>query len=86
MSTKATPQRNEENRFQETDGFRGQMGFLFLLTTIFFLNFISRIILAPLIPTIETDLDLSHAEAGSLFLFISCGYFATLIGSGFVSS
>jgi len=86
MSTKGTPQRNDENRIQATGRFRDQLGFLLLLTTIFFLNFLSRIILAPLIPTIEIDLDLSHAEAGSLFLFISCGYFVTLIGSGFVSS
>ena len=37
-------------------------------------------------PTIEMDLNLSHSEAGSLFLFISCGYFIALLGSGFISS
>jgi NNP family nitrate/nitrite transporter-like MFS transporter len=56
------------------------------MTGIFFLNFISRIILAPLMPTIEKDLGIGHGEAGSLFLLISLGYFATLMGSGFLSS
>ena len=62
------------------------MGPLLFFTTIFFLNFISRIILAPLMPAIEKDLGISHGEAGSLFLLISAGYFTSLIGSGFVSS
>ena len=59
---------------------------LLLMTGLFFFNFIARIILAPLMPTIEVDLGISHAEAGSLFLLISLGYFISLLGSGFVSS
>lgn len=59
---------------------------LLLLTSIFFVNFLSRIVLAPLMPGIEVDLDFSHAEAGSLFLVISLGYFVSLLGSGFISS
>ena len=65
---------------------RSQIGPLLLMTGIFFLNFIARIILAPLMPTIEMDLGIGHAEAGSLFLLISLGYFASLLGSGFFSS
>jgi NNP family nitrate/nitrite transporter-like MFS transporter len=65
---------------------RSQVGPLLLMTGIFFLNFIARIILAPLMPTIELDLGISHAEAGSLFLLISLGYFTSLMGSGFFSS
>jgi NNP family nitrate/nitrite transporter-like MFS transporter len=56
------------------------------LAGIFFLNFLGRIILAPLLPTIEKDLGLDHSEAGSLFLLISSGYFVSLLGSGFVAS
>ena len=41
--------------------------------------------MAPLMPTIENDLNISHGEAGSLFLLISLGYFPGLIGSGFIS-
>ena len=65
---------------------RSQICPLLLMTGIFFLNFISRIILAPLMPTIEMDLGIGHAEAGSLFLLISLGYFTSLMGSGFFSS
>ena len=63
-----------------------QIGPLLILASIFFINFISRIIPAPLNPWIETDLNLTHADAGALFFMISLGYFITLIGSGFVSS
>ena len=59
---------------------------LLLLTSIFFVNFLARIVLAPLMPGIESDLEISHAEAGSLFLVISLGYFVSLLGSGFISS
>ena len=69
-----------------TDAFRNTIGPILILTSIFFLNFTSRISPAPLAPRIELDLNLSHAETGTLFLFISIGYFLTLIGSGFVSS
>ena len=56
------------------------------LTVVFFLNFISRIILSPLMPSVEADLGLGHGAAGSLFLLITAGYFVSLVGSGFISS
>ena len=59
---------------------------LLFLTVIFYLTFVSRIILAPLMPEIEQDLGISHSEAGSLFLLISLGYFSSLASSGFISS
>ena len=62
------------------------MGPIFLLTGIFLLNFLSRVILAPLLPTIERDLEVGHGEAGSLFLLISLGYFVSLLTSGFVAA
>jgi NNP family nitrate/nitrite transporter-like MFS transporter len=57
-----------------------------LLTGVFYLNFTSRVLLAPLLPVIEQDLGLGHGEAGSLFLYIAFGYGAGLAASGFVSS
>ena len=66
--------------------FRGQVGPIVLLTLIFFLNFLARIILAPLLPALEQDLHLDHGEAGALFLLISLGYCTSLLGSGLVSS
>jgi len=65
--------------------FLNQLGPLLILTSIFFLNFTSRITLAPLTPNIESDLNLSHADAGSLFFLISLGYFISLTGAGFIS-
>jgi NNP family nitrate/nitrite transporter-like MFS transporter len=59
---------------------------LLFLAGIFLLNFLSRIILAPLMPTVEKDLNIGHGEAGSLFFIISLGYCPMLLGSGFVSS
>ncbi|WP_419659673.1 major facilitator superfamily MFS1 protein [Desulfosarcina variabilis str. Montpellier] len=71
---------------QGADRFRDFIGPVGFLTSIFFINFLSRIILAPFLPTIEKDLGISHAAAGSLFLFISSGYFVTLLASGFFSA
>jgi NNP family nitrate/nitrite transporter-like MFS transporter len=76
----------DETQNVNTSSFRLQLGPLLFLTAIFFLNFISRIIFAPLMPSIEKDLGISHGEAGSLFLLISFGYFITLLGSGYISS
>ncbi|MCG6877743.1 MAG: MFS transporter [Deltaproteobacteria bacterium] len=62
------------------------LGPVLFLTSIFFLNFTSRIIFAPLLPSIEKELALAHAEAASLFLFIGIGYFVSITGSSLVSS
>jgi NNP family nitrate/nitrite transporter-like MFS transporter len=70
----------------EAETFRSQLIPLFLIASIFLLNFTARIVLAPLIPTIENNLELSHGDAGSLFLFLSMGYFISLLGSGHISS
>jgi len=71
---------------KEQRPFRHHLGALIFLVAIFFLNFIARVIPAPLLPSIEKDMQLSHSAAGSFFLFISLGYFIALAGSGFVSS
>ena len=65
---------------------RYQMVPLLFLVGIFFLNFLSRIVLSPLLPTVEKDLKIGHEEAGSFFLLISFGYCIMLLGSSFVSS
>ena len=65
---------------------RSQMGPLVFLVGIFFLNFLARVILSPLMPAIEKDLKIGHDEAGSLFFLISFGYCCGLLASGFISS
>jgi len=69
----------------ENGSFVSQLGAILFLTTIFFLNFTGRIVFAPLLPSIETDLGIAHAEAASFFLVTSVGYFISLLGSGFLS-
>jgi MFS transporter, NNP family, nitrate/nitrite transporter len=66
--------------------FRSRIGPILLLASIFFLNFLGRIVIAPLLPAIEADLSISHAQAGSLILITTTGYFVTVMASGFVSS
>ena len=65
---------------------RSQLGPLLFLVSIFLLNFLARVILSPLMPTVENDLGMGHDEAGSLFLLMYVGYCAGLLASGFVSS
>ncbi|RJR50466.1 MAG: MFS transporter [Desulfobacteraceae bacterium] len=67
-------------------GFRSYLGPVLFLAAIFFQNFIARVILSPLLPSIEKDLDLSHAQAGSFFFMMTAGYFFAMLGSGFFSS
>jgi NNP family nitrate/nitrite transporter-like MFS transporter len=66
--------------------FAAQVGPVFFLTAIFLINFISRVILSPLLPTIEKELAISHGQAGFFFFLISAGYLSGLLGSAFLSS
>ncbi|MEW6334707.1 MAG: MFS transporter, partial [Thermodesulfobacteriota bacterium] len=65
---------------------QSQLLLLGLLTTFFFINFIARVVLAPLLPVIEADLGLSHTGAGSFFMLMAIGYAAGLFLSGYISS
>ena len=64
--------------------FIGQLGPVWFLVVIFLINFISRIILSPLLPTIERELSISHSQSGFFFFLISIGYLTGLLGSGFI--
>jgi len=68
------------------DDLKSQVLPLFILAGVFFFSFTSRIILAPLLLTLEEDLHLGHAEAGALFAFISSGACVGLLGSGWASA
>jgi NNP family nitrate/nitrite transporter-like MFS transporter len=80
-------QRRDLGAVQEenSDSILAQLRPLLLLALIFFLNFMARIILAPLLPTVEKELGIGHGEAGSLFLLISVGFFPALLASGYFS-
>ena len=59
---------------------------LLFLALIFFLNFTSRIVFAPLLPVISSELGLDYLDSGSFFLAISIGYFVAILFSGHVSA
>ena len=65
---------------------KSQLVLLGLLTGIFLLNFLSRVVLAPLLPVIEKELSLGHTAAGAFFTMIALGYSTGIFGSGFVSA
>jgi NNP family nitrate/nitrite transporter-like MFS transporter len=66
--------------------FRGSIKITLFVAWLFYLTFVGRIIFAPLMPSLETDLGISHSQAGALFLMISLGMFCGQVGSGFFSS
>ncbi len=64
----------------------GRIGAILFISLLFFLNFLGRFIFAPLMPTVEQEMGLSHGQSGSMFLMISIGFFLAQLGSGFVTS
>ncbi|MBP1748992.1 MAG: transporter, partial [Deltaproteobacteria bacterium] len=70
-------------RYSELKG--RALGFLFLLWSLWFLNFTTRIIFSPILPLIEDEFMVTHAGASSIFMFQSIGYAAGITLSGFYS-
>ncbi|MEJ2037656.1 MAG: MFS transporter [Desulfosarcinaceae bacterium] len=65
---------------------REKVSLIFLIAWLFFLSFVTRIMFAPLMPAIENDLGISHAQAGGLFLMISLGYLMAPLCAGLIAS
>ncbi len=59
---------------------------IFIISCLFYCNFLGRVVLGPLLLDIEADLTLSHSQASRLFLLLACGYSVSLICSGFISA
>lgn len=59
---------------------------LLFLAFLFLVNFTGRVVFAPLMPTLERDVAITHSQAGGLFFLIILGYFISVLSSGFVSS
>lgn len=59
---------------------------ILFLASLFFLSYNGRSITGPLLPSLEQDLGLSHAECGGLFVFLFAGYLVSLLGSGIVAA
>ena len=77
---------NQEKECPVPEPFMAHLGSILLMTALFFLTFLGRFILAPLMPTIVQELNLTSGQAGSVFLMISIGFFIGQVGSGFLSS
>jgi MFS transporter, NNP family, nitrate/nitrite transporter len=71
---------------QDAASFSSQWAPIFFLAGLFLINFTSRIILSPLLPTIEKELAMSHSQAGFLFFMSSGGYLVGLLLSGLLAS
>lgn len=61
-------------------------GWAFLLSGVFFVLFVSRIGLSPLLPSVEVSFGIKHAQATGLFSWMSAGYILGLLLSGVLAS
>ena len=61
------------------------IAFLLLFWSLWFLNFSTRTVLSPLLPIFEKELQITHALAGSLFLFMAVGYTSSLLVSNWIT-
>jgi MFS transporter, NNP family, nitrate/nitrite transporter len=61
------------------------LSFLLFLWFIWFVNFSIRIVFAPILPLVEDEFMVNHAQASSIFIFLSAGYGVAVIFSGLFS-
>lgn len=66
--------------------FRDKIGITVFLAWLFLIGFVTRVMFAPLMPAIETELGLDHSQAGTLFFVMSFGYLLAPLCSGLISS
>ncbi len=59
---------------------------LFLLVGMFYVNFVCRVIIAPLLPVMKAGLGLGLTKAGFLFLLMATGYCSGLFLSGYITA
>ena len=82
---KSLADRAQNHGPQKTDS-DFDMWSIFFLASIFFVSYNGRSVTGPLLPALEQDLGLSHADSGGLFIFLFLGYLVALLGSGFVAA
>ncbi len=69
-----------------SQSFRSFLPSVLLVTSVFFCNFMTRLILPPLLVSLEQEFGFSHGQAGTILLIMSVGISASLLVSGFISS
>lgn len=62
-----------------------KISYLLIFWSLWFLNYSTRTILAPLLPIIEDELVINHALAGSIFFYMSLGHTITMFLAGLLS-
>ena len=62
-----------------------KISLLLIFWSLWFLNFCTRMSLSPLLPLIEDELAITHALAGSLFLYLFAGFTISVFMSGWIS-
>ena len=63
--------------------FRGKaLFFLSFLWFIWFINFSVRIVFSPILPIVQDEFMVNHAQASGIFIFLSAGYGTAVIVSG----
>jgi NNP family nitrate/nitrite transporter-like MFS transporter len=62
-----------------------KISLLLIFWSLWFLNFSTRMSLSPLLPLIEDELAITHALAGSLFLYLYVGFTISGLMSGWIS-
>ncbi len=66
----------------ELSGSGNKVFLLLLFWCLWYVNFTSRTLFAPILPILEDEFAITHALAGGLFAFLSMGYTVTLLLSG----
>lgn len=66
--------------------FGDNFGKISAIAGLFFITFLGQFVFAPLLPTIEAEIGITHAQAGSLFLMMTIGGFISQVLSGHLSS
>lgn len=66
--------------------FKTALPYLLLFAGLFYVNFVSRVILSPLLAPLESEFGIGHASAGGLFFYVAGGMSLSMACSGFVAA
>ncbi len=86
MPTNMPPNTPPEISGDTAPAFAAALPWVGLVGLLFFVNYGSRAVLAPLLLPLEADLGLNHAQATRLLFLMACGFTVSLAASGFLLS
>ncbi len=72
--------------FQAHDGLGRVLPPILFLTLIFFVHFLARQLLGPMLPAMERDLRISHAVSGLFILVMGVGFFLSQLTAAFLTA